>query len=490
MGRAILAALMILLLVSGVSVTANGKTDSGGIPLALRAMNKTTGNVHARNGSLIVSGSQVKLPLVVITVNENISVIDMPAVIPPAVIAINENITVTDKPAIIPPAVISINENITVTDAPVIIPPAVITIDENVTVTDVPSVIPPAVISINENIAVTDSPAIPNYYLMMAVSGIGTVNPAAGIYHFLPGIVVDISASPSTDWKFVNWTGDSVADPNSANTTVTMDGNKSVTANFFPNSCQLDIKINPPESGTVYKIPDKDIYYYGDEVQLTASPSEGYHFEKWSGDSEGSQNPLVFTLKGNYSVTANFALTCKLEVTVSPLEGGNVFKNPDKEYYNYGDVVQLTAVPAEGCRFVEWSNYFERPENPLLCTLDGDKYVTANFIKMIPPEVLLLPPLDLTSDSITLRGQLSQMGSASEVKLWFQWTLLADSDYTEAETIDGDPAELSETGYFKSTITNLAQGTDYRCRAKAEGDGITCSIDYIFVTEVLIPSSE
>jgi len=43
--------------------------------------------------------------------------------------------------------------------------------------------------------------------------------------------VVDISATPASGYQFVDWTGD-VVDPNSVSTTVTMDADKTVTANF------------------------------------------------------------------------------------------------------------------------------------------------------------------------------------------------------------------------------------------------------------------
>ena len=48
---------------------------------------------------------------------------------------------------------------------------------------------------------------------------------------YAPSTVVNLTATPLSGWAFLNWTGD-VANPNSANTTVTMNSNKTVTANF------------------------------------------------------------------------------------------------------------------------------------------------------------------------------------------------------------------------------------------------------------------
>jgi len=73
------------------------------------------------------------------------------------------------------------------------------------------------------------------YDLTMKVSpaGSGTTIPSVGgsPYTYSSGTVVPISATPAAGYHFVNWTGD-VANSNSASTTVTMNANKTVTANF------------------------------------------------------------------------------------------------------------------------------------------------------------------------------------------------------------------------------------------------------------------
>jgi len=70
-----------------------------------------------------------------------------------------------------------------------------------------------------------------SYILSITTDGNGSTTPPEGVYMYSEGTVVDITANPDTGWAFVDWTGD-VADPDSPSTTVTMDGNKTVTANF------------------------------------------------------------------------------------------------------------------------------------------------------------------------------------------------------------------------------------------------------------------
>ncbi|MCP4690533.1 MAG: tandem-95 repeat protein, partial [Desulfobacterales bacterium] len=64
-------------------------------------------------------------------------------------------------------------------------------------------------------------------------SGGSVTKPGEGAFTYPCGEVVDLEAAPIACHKFVNWTGD-VADSDSATTTVTMDADKSVTANFSP----------------------------------------------------------------------------------------------------------------------------------------------------------------------------------------------------------------------------------------------------------------
>jgi len=76
----------------------------------------------------------------------------------------------------------------------------------------------------------------PNRTLTMAVNGNGTTVPAVGSHIYGNGTVVNISASPDPSWEFVNWTTtgniSEIANSTAQSTTVEVDENKTVTANF------------------------------------------------------------------------------------------------------------------------------------------------------------------------------------------------------------------------------------------------------------------
>ena len=81
----------------------------------------------------------------------------------------------------------------------------------------------------------TYTPPTVTYTLTMAVNPTegGTTNPAIGSHSgYTSGTTANISAVANAGYQFVSWTGSTVANPNSASTTILMNGNKSVTANF------------------------------------------------------------------------------------------------------------------------------------------------------------------------------------------------------------------------------------------------------------------
>ena len=73
-------------------------------------------------------------------------------------------------------------------------------------------------------------------YQLTVSSTVGgsVVAPAEEISTYDAGAAVDLVATADDGYKFQVWTGDTedIADPDSASTTITMNGNYSITANF------------------------------------------------------------------------------------------------------------------------------------------------------------------------------------------------------------------------------------------------------------------
>ena len=76
---------------------------------------------------------------------------------------------------------------------------------------------------------------LPEYDLTTSSTTGGSVTtPGEGTFTYDEGEVVNLVASPTTGYKFVNWTGNvgTIANVNSALTSITMNGDYSITATF------------------------------------------------------------------------------------------------------------------------------------------------------------------------------------------------------------------------------------------------------------------
>ena len=64
------------------------------------------------------------------------------------------------------------------------------------------------------------------------------------------------------------------------------------------------VSTGTPANGTVEVTPAKEKYALGEKIQLTAKPSDGYVFEKWSDNSLDATRTLM--VRGNVNLTATF----------------------------------------------------------------------------------------------------------------------------------------------------------------------------------------
>ncbi|NOZ60971.1 MAG: hypothetical protein GXO74_04765, partial [Calditrichaeota bacterium] len=224
-------------------------------------------------------------------------------------------------------------------------------------------------------------------------SGGGSVTKNPDKNQYVDGESVTLTATANAGYRFDHWGG--AASGTNSSVTITMTRNKSVTAYFSSIQYSLNISVSPSSGGSVSKSPDKSSYSYGEQVTLTASPANGFSFDRWSGDASGTSRTVTITMNGNKNVTAQFAAKhYSLNVSVDPSNGGSVSKSPDKSSYSYGEQVTLTASPATGFSFDRWSGDASGTSRTVTITMNGNKNVTAQFaavqytvtISVDPPE--------------------------------------------------------------------------------------------------------
>ena len=183
----------------------------------------------------------------------------------------------------------------------------------------------------------------------------GTINPNGGTVD--EGQQVSITAAPTAEFVFDKWTG--AASGSNETVSVIMDSDKSVTANFIKKKYALTTTVEGEGTVTekVIKAGAATDYNSGTIVELTAVPSGEWLFVEWKGDVTGLENPTQITIDKAKSVTAVFVkkqypLTLVIEGEGTVTE--KIIKSGLATDYNSGTIIELTAVPEDGCEFRDW----------------------------------------------------------------------------------------------------------------------------------------
>jgi len=133
--------------------------------------------------------------------------------------------------------------------------------------------------------------------------GSGSVHPSLGTYS--DGQEVTLTATPYSGYVFEYWGGDAYGA--SQTLTITMDGDMSVVANFKKSSTPmytLSSAVSPNASGSIS--PAFGSFEEGESVTLTATPSDGFSFDHWSGDASGTPQTVTLVMNRDKAAIANF----------------------------------------------------------------------------------------------------------------------------------------------------------------------------------------
>ncbi|MDC1459096.1 CotH kinase family protein [Flavobacteriaceae bacterium] len=148
------------------------------------------------------------------------------------------------------------------------------------------------------------------YSLEISVEGEGEVTEkiikAGASTDYNSGTIVELSASPASEWVFIEWKGDLSGAENPAQ--ITINKPKNITAVFEKKQYHLNIEIEGEGSveETIIKAGTPNSYNSGTVVSLNAVPQNGWSFLKWSGDISSFENPIEITVNMPKNIQAEF----------------------------------------------------------------------------------------------------------------------------------------------------------------------------------------
>ncbi len=203
----------------------------------------------------------------------------------------------------------------------------------------------------------------------------GTVSGAGEYNH---GASCTLTATANTGYTFTNWTENGSVVSTNANYTFTVEGARTLVANFTLNSYTITATANPTAGGTVSGAGE---FNHGASCTLTATANTGYTFTNWTenGSVVSSNANYTFTVTGNRTLVANFTLnTYTVATAANPAAGGTV--SGDGEY-NHGESCTVTATANTGYTFSNWTENGSvvSTNSSYTFTVEGNRNLVANF---------------------------------------------------------------------------------------------------------------
>ncbi|MGN0236065.1 MAG: C10 family peptidase [Paludibacteraceae bacterium] len=321
---------------------------------------------------------------------------------------------------------------------------------------------------------VEETPApTPQYNITITAGTGGSVNSDInGTYD--AGTTLDLVATPDGGYRFQQWSDGNLQ----AERTIVLMQDTILGATFelIPTVVEHTLTVNTAVGGTT-NLTGTMTYEDGAQVSLVAYADEGYTFTKWEFEdkTESTDNPLFLTMTEDMTVTPVFTENAPVPtytLTVNKEGQGTVTVDPQADTYQRGTIVTLTATPADGWRFVQWSDGDKGTTHRIVIT--QDTVVTATFEEIPEPVYYTLTVNKEGQGTVTVTPQQDQYEAGTTVTLtavpeegWHfkQWedgttnatrTIKMTEDMTVTATFEEDTPEPT---YYTLTVNKEGQGT-------------------------------
>ncbi len=332
------------------------------------------------------------------------------------------------------------------------------------------------------------------------VSGQGTVSPAYANSNLVVGTSYSVTATPSPLWLFSGWTdGNGIVLGTGTNLTFTLTAGMSLTANFLQ-AVAPTLTITSPTNGAFIT------NLYSALVSLTGTISNNaivtnvyYQINgggwlsatgttNWTGSftpANGVSNTLQAYAINNFGylsptskVLVKYLAGDILALTTNGL--GSISPNLNGDLLPLGSNYVLTATPASGFTFVDWSGSLYTNKAALSFTMATNLSLTANFADATAPTLAITNPVSgqqVRSNQFNIGGASGDNWSVANVLYsfnhagwsnaltangWTNWgapvTLIPGTNTFAAYAVDPNGlASVTNVVNFQFVVTNQLQ---------------------------------
>ena len=305
----------------------------------------------------------------------------------------------------------------------------------------------PRTVTVTEDATYTATFAV--FHTITVTSADETLGTASGSGDYAEGSQVEISATPVEHHHFAQWNDGNTDNPR----TITVTGDSTFTASFAIDRFTITVESNDVAMGTV---SESGTYDYDTEIQISATPAEGYGFATWNDGN--TDNPRTITVTEDITYTATFGAWRTVTVASANETEGTVEGTGE---YVEGTTIQITAIPNDHYHFVHWIDE-ENPtrdfntDNPRTIIVTGNMTYTAVFA--IDQHTITVESADIAMGTVSESGtydygtEIQISATAAEHYHFTQWSD-GTTDNPRTIMVTEDATYRAEFAIDQHTIT-------------------------------------
>jgi len=334
----------------------------------------------------------------------------------------------------------------------------------------------------------TPIPQVTKFIITFSSGSGGSVSIPGGSYE--TGANVSVTATPNSEYVFVNWSNGSTQNPLS----VSVNSNQTLTANFEKRKYPLTMNIvgeGAVSEEIISAGRTTTEYNSGSVIRLTANPSDEWVFTGWSGSVSSTNNPIELTVDESKTLTSTF-IKRKYPLTIN-IQGEGIVSEEiisagrTTTEYTSGSIIQLTSVPSGGWGFSGWSGTVSSTENPIQLTVDEAKSITSTFLEFPSPEMTLVSSqtkMFTKGVADTLLISISSGGGFKSVELSSDWGDISSVSSPEEGSLEGTLVVQYQPSHIKNVdYTRTIAGSDNLLITLTDQNDLTLTVSYTFRTQ-------